>query len=138
MHTPPGENEYISVNVSLFVIYIIYTYIPDPTPQPPATTSPLVMQIERVEGGSPPKFHFTILIAFSFKSSTQFGPSAIRQYNLCRSDYYRRDSVKGYTYSYTLCREIKHPNAAVHCLQQTYRRTQKQHLILQLCYMQVM
>lgn len=27
MHTPPGENEYISVNVSLFVIYIIYTYL---------------------------------------------------------------------------------------------------------------
>lgn len=26
MHTPPGENEYISVNVSLFVIYTIYTY----------------------------------------------------------------------------------------------------------------
>lgn len=26
MHTPPGENEYISVNVSLFVIYIIYMY----------------------------------------------------------------------------------------------------------------
>ena len=54
MHTPPGENEYISVNVSLFVIYIIYTYIPTPThPQPPATTSPLVMQIERGGGVSP-------------------------------------------------------------------------------------
>lgn len=26
MHTPTGENEYISVNVSLFVIYIIYKY----------------------------------------------------------------------------------------------------------------
>lgn len=34
MHTPPGENEYISVNVSLFVIYSIYTYIPEPTPSP--------------------------------------------------------------------------------------------------------
>lgn len=24
MHTPTGENEYISVNMSLFVIYIMY------------------------------------------------------------------------------------------------------------------
>lgn len=32
MHTPPGENEYISVNVSLFVIYIIYTYLIPPKP----------------------------------------------------------------------------------------------------------
>lgn len=41
MHTPPGENEYISVNVSLFVIYIIYTYPINPPnhPQPSATTS---------------------------------------------------------------------------------------------------
>lgn len=42
MHTPPGENEYISVNVSLFVIYIIYTFPlhPRPHPYPSATTSP--------------------------------------------------------------------------------------------------
>lgn len=26
MHIPPGENEYISVNVSLFVIYIMYKH----------------------------------------------------------------------------------------------------------------
>lgn len=34
MHTPTGENEYISVNVSLFVIYIIYKYPLDPQPRP--------------------------------------------------------------------------------------------------------
>lgn len=32
--------------------------------------------------------------------------------------------MKGYSYNYTLCREIKHPNAAVHCLRQTYKQTQ--------------
>lgn len=32
MHIPPGENEYISVNVSLFVIYIIYTFPLHPRP----------------------------------------------------------------------------------------------------------
>lgn len=41
MHTPPGENEYISVNVSLFVIYIIYTFPLYPlTPPHHSATSP--------------------------------------------------------------------------------------------------
>lgn len=42
MHTPTGENEYISVNVSLFVIYIMYKYPlhPRPCPGSSATTSP--------------------------------------------------------------------------------------------------
>lgn len=42
----------------------------------------------------------------------------------CVAKITRRDFVKGYSYNYTLCREIKHPNAAVHCLQQTYKQTQ--------------
>lgn len=40
MHTPPGENEYISVNVSLFVIYIIYTFSLFSPPQPHHSVTP--------------------------------------------------------------------------------------------------
>lgn len=40
MHIPPGENEYISVNVSLFVIYIIYTYPLQPSPRVPQSLPP--------------------------------------------------------------------------------------------------
>lgn len=69
MHTPPGENEYISVNVSLFVIYIIYTYL-----LPPSHPRPLLR--------GPPETHFSIFIAFSFDSPTQFVTSVIRQYRL--------------------------------------------------------
>lgn len=58
MHTPTGENEYISVNVSLFVIYIMYKYPLYPKPVPQSLL------------GVFPEFHFTILIVFSFKSST--------------------------------------------------------------------
>lgn len=76
MHTPTGENEYISVNVSLFVIYIMYKY----------PLFPLKPRPQSLLGGEGviPKFNFTILIVFSFKSSTQFPASAIRRYKLCR------------------------------------------------------
>lgn len=46
MHTPPGENEYISVNVSLFVIYIMYTFPLHPWPTHiPLPRPPFIMQI---------------------------------------------------------------------------------------------
>lgn len=93
MHTPPGETEYISVNVSLFVIYIIYTFPLFSPPQPRHSATP-----PQKNG------HFTILIiitiiiiAFSFTSLT----FAIRQHNLCCSKY--MIFVRGYTYIYTLC-----------------------------------
>lgn len=41
MHTPTGENEYISVNVSLFVIYIMYKYPLYPQTRPPILTGGL-------------------------------------------------------------------------------------------------
>lgn len=90
MHTPPGENEYISVIASLFVIYIIYISftsltLPPPTPPSAATCSP------------------TIWIAFTFESSSEFPTPATRRFASLK----RHDCVNGYTHSYTLCRESK-------------------------------
>lgn len=125
MHTPPGENEYISVNVSLFVIYIMYTYPINPPncPQPSATTSAC-----NVNRRSPPSVTFDYIncILFQFllifqrlQSDNTICDGAGRPEHPSIVQFPRCGFVKGYSYSYTLCREIKHPNAAVHCLEQT-------------------
>lgn len=118
--TLPLEKMNTFLLTCLYLSFTLYTCNPlhsrshpSPLPQPP-----LIMQIGR--GG----FHFTILVAFSFKSSSEFQTSAIRQYNLCLLELLDVTLRMVTLNSYTLCRETKHPNAAVHCLQQTQRRTQ--------------
>lgn len=50
--------------------------------------------------------------------------SAIRQYNLCRSDY-KTWFCERFTLTVTHCvRDGERPHAAVHCLRHTYRQTQ--------------
>lgn len=112
--TLPLEKMNTFLLTCLYLSFTLYTripYIPNPHPQPSATTYPCNA---RRRGLLQISFYNINCISLS---NPQLNFQHLQSDStICVTQITRCDSVKGYSCSYTLCREIKHPNAAVHCL----------------------